>query len=107
MGPEEINPVGNSLYESFHGTKPNLRKIKYTPPKSGEKLLAIGRVLEVTYAPYGSSTRKGIAYRHRYGDTGQTIIPGRPLLAVSQNGKRFYLIPSGSKAHFTSRGITG
>jgi len=100
--------TGNpSLYKSFHGSVPNVIKISYTPPKPGEKLVSIGMIEEIVYQPFGSSKRKNTIYSHKSGDTGANVLPGKMILATSQDGKRFYLLKGSSKAVFSERGIVG
>ena len=98
------NPA--SLYQRFHGTPPaKVLKVKFSPPKPGEKLVAIGFLEEVVYKPFGSSQRRGQLFHHQMGDTGNGINPERPILAVSQDGKRLYIIKNKAKTRMTERGI--
>ena len=101
--PEE-NP-NTSLYTAFHGSKPQLRRVRFQSPKPNETLVAIGRITQINYRPYGSSGRKGVEYTHTMGDTGSSINPEKPVLAVSQDGKRFYIIRDKARTHFSARGI--
>ena len=100
----------SNLYEKFHGTPPKtVKRVKVATPKEGEKLVAIGRLIELTYEPFGSSKRKGVHYVHEMGDEGEgKRSSGETILAVSQDGQNFYLIKSnGSRTRFSERGILG
>jgi len=96
-----------TLYERFHGNPPaNLKRVVVATPKEGEKLVAVGRIIEIVYEPFGSSKRKGIHFVHTMGDLGGgRFNREKPILAVSQDGKSFYIIKDRALTHFTERGI--
>ena len=95
----------SELYQAFHGANPKVRRVRYVPPK--EPLVAIGYITDITYLPYGSSKRKGTAYQHLWGDTGSKVLREKPILAVSQDGRNFYILRNRSSARFSERGIIG
>ena len=99
----------SDLYEKFHGAPPKtLKRVRVATPKEGEKLVAIGRLIELVYEPFGSSKRKGVQYVHEMGDEGEgKHNPEKPILAVSQDGKDLYIIKNGAKTRFSGRGILG
>ena len=101
------NPT--SLYRSFHGANPkNVRKVSLKLPKKGEKLVKIGRLVEVVYIPESPSKRKGTAYQHSFGDTGESMmLPDKPILAVSADGKQLFILNDKSHPKFGGRGIVG
>lgn len=99
------NPI--SLYQKFHGNPPaRRRKVNVPMPKKGTVLTVLGRMPEIRYTPYNPSQYAGTTFRHKWGDTGRVMLPGKPLLAT--DGKDFYIIKDGkSAAKFTERGIIG
>ena len=102
------NPIKSNLYEKFHQAKPaSIRKVMYQEPKDGERLVMIGRISQINYIPNENSKHKGTEFYHKTGDIGTKILPHKPILAVSEDGKRFYIIPDKSTAKFTDRGIIG
>lgn len=104
----EPNPVGISLYSSFHGNPPaRLRRIKVAWPKKGEKLVKIGRLVRVNYVPEWPSTRRGTEFYHRMGDTGARILKNKPILATREDGTGLFIIPDKAQTRFSRRGIVG
>ena len=95
------NPT--SLYQAFHGANPGkIRKVKIEVPK---RLIKIGRLISLDYEPENPSKRKGIRYTHKFGDTGERMLPEKPLLAASKDGKQLFIVNDGSSTHFSERGI--
>ena len=96
------NPI--SLYQAFHGALPKrIRKVKFELPKG--RLVKIGRLISLDYAPENPSRHVGVRYTHKFGDTGRVILPDKPLLVTDSKGKNLYIIKDGAKTHFTERGI--
>jgi len=102
------NGRGEKLYEDFHGNAPTGRRVKVNLIKPGEKVVAIGKLKEIVYVPYGSSKRKGDAYSHEAGDTGTKVLRTKSILVTDVSGKKFGIIPD-KKMHFSKegRGIIG
>ncbi len=94
------------MYEKFHGTQPRRRRIVHEPelPRS---LAVIGRIIEIVYEPPSYSGKGGHEYSHAWGDTGSMMLPDKPLLAVSPDGKSLYIIRDKSKFYVDERGIVG
>ena len=99
------NPEG--LYQQFHGNPPKARRVKARVPNKGEKLIAIGKLVSVEYQPYGSSKRQRVHYTHNFGDTGDEMLPDKPILATGANGKGLYIIEDKASPFFSNRGIIG
>ena len=95
------------LYESFHGNPPKTRKLKIGVPEPGEKIISIGKLINLEYLPYGSSKYKKTQFTHKLGDDGTKILPNKPILAVSEDGKQLYVINDKSKYKFGENGIVG
>jgi len=95
------------LYESFHGNPPKTRKLKIGVPEPGEKIISIGKLINLEYLPYGSSKYKKTQFTHKLGDDGTKILPNKPILAVSEDGKQLYIINDKSKYKFGENGIVG
>lgn len=109
INPMKKNPISSSLYEDFHGMKPQKRTpIKFVNP-TGE-LIKIGKVSRIDYVPGENSQHVGINFFHKTGDTGDKKLKSNWILAVDKSGKHFYLIKedeSSSYPVFTGRGIIG
>ena len=101
----KTNPTG--LYSAFHGAQPKVLKVKFTPPKPGEKLTMIGRLKAVEYEPEPPSKRAGTRFRHESGDTGRQVLKDHPILAVDKTGKQLYIINDKARPRFGKRGIVG
>jgi len=95
------------LYESFHGNPPKTRKLKIGVPEPGEKIIAIGRLHSLEYKPYGSSQHKKTLFSHKLGDDGNKVLPNKPILAVSEDGKQLFVVNDKSSYNFGERGIVG
>jgi len=96
------------LYESFHGNpSQRKRKLKIQVPEKGEKLIAIGRLINLEYSPYGSSQYKKTHFTHKLGDNGNKILPNKPILAVSEDGKQLFIVNDKSFYKFGKQGIVG
>jgi len=99
------NPDPKSLYQSFHGVAPTrTRKVSLPRPKGS--LTVIGRLEQLEYTPYPPSRRAGKRFYHRLGDTGDRMLPNRPVLASDSAGN-LYIIPDKARPTFGSRGIVG
>lgn len=97
------NPDG--LYEAFHGTQPTRRRVEVAIPDKSKPLTAVGKIEEIVYCPYGNSQLRGRHYSHKFGDTGDKMLKGRPILATQ--GKHFFFVDEPKALHFSSRGIIG
>ena len=98
----------SDLYSAFHGSNPKARKVTYEAPVGN--LVAIGKLAEIVYIPYGSSRRKGVAYSHKSGDLGYKVLKTNLLLVTDSLGKNFYLIKENTRSKwpvFSDRGILG
>jgi len=104
-----VNPLGASLYESFHGVPPKVKRaINFTPPKG--VLLKVGEVSRIDYVPGVNSKFHNTNFYHKAGDKGYETVKSNWILATDANGKNFYLLKNDSKSSFpkfTSRGIIG
>jgi len=104
--PEEINPHRNplSLYQSFHGANPKgTRRINFSVPT---RLVKIGRLKSLIYAPESPSKHVGTHFSHKFGDYGYKFVRGQePVLAVSEDGKQLMIV--NGKYVFGDRGIVG
>ena len=105
----EPNMRNPNLYKSFHGNPPqNVRAVNLPVPKKGEHLIAIGKAVSIVYTPYSSSKLSGKHFEHKFGDTGERMLPERPILATDKRGKALYLIPESRRyPRMTRRGIVG
>ena len=99
------NPDAKALYQSFHGVPP-MQSRKVSVPKPSGELTAIGRLVQVEYEPQPPSKRSGVRFYHKLGDTGERVLPDKPVLASDTNGNLF-IIPDRSRPKFGSRGIIG
>jgi len=102
------NPTAPSLYEAFHGNPPHTsRKLAVRWPNAGEPMLAIGKLIEVRYKPYGSSKRSNTIFFHKLGDDGERVAPDKPILATTADGKGLFILSDKADPTFTERGIIG
>ena len=99
-----VNP--NGLFQSFHGVPPKgTRSVNVREPK---RLIKLGRLTRINYAPESPSTLTGTEYTHRFGDRGYTFDgKNKPVLAVSQDGRQLVIVNDKSTYKFNSRGIIG
>lgn len=106
LGETKTNPT--RLYEKFHGTSPRrLRKVSFRNPKPGEKVVKVGRLVELVYHPEPPSKRSGSQYIHSFGDYGFKFKNVQPVLAVSNDGKQLYIINDKASPKFGEKGIVG
>ena len=99
---EGKNPI--SLYQSFHGNPPGrIRKVKFAMPRG--RLVKIGRLLSLDYAPENPSRHQGVRYTHRFGDTGEGMLPEKPILCTDSKGRNLFILKDGAQTHFSERGI--
>jgi hypothetical protein len=100
------NPT--NLYSRFHGTPPlRTRPVSYKQPSAGERLVKIGRIVEIVYHPEPPSQHSKSLYSHKFGDYGDRMGKNKPILAVSQDGKQLYIINDAANPIFGERGIVG
>ena len=69
-------------------------------PDSGETMVAIGRLTELRYKPYGSSNRSNTIFFHKLGDTGEKTLPDKPILATTADGKGLFILQDKAKPVF-------
>lgn len=102
FGAMKRNPV--SLYNAFHGSPPKgVRRMTFNPPK---RVLKIGKLVSLQYAPEPPSQRAGSRFEHTFGDYGYKFKKGQePVLAVSEDGKTLMILEG--KYTFGERGIVG
>jgi hypothetical protein len=102
------NP-SSSLYESFHGMPPKVkRKVHYTNPKG--TLLSIGTVTRIDYIPGKNSKHRNITFYHKSGDTGEEKLKSNWILATDAKGENFFLLKKDESSkfpRFSDRGILG
>jgi len=106
-GRKKNNPVGNNLYESFHGVAPiRKRKVYYeAPPK---ELICIGELSQINYKPVRGK-HQNTEFYHKSGDTGERMLKTNLILATDKGGKNLYLLKKSKNGYprFTNRGIIG
>ena len=98
------------LYEKFHGRQPTKsRKISFEPPNPKQPLIKLGRMSQINYVPEFPSSRVGVEYYHKSGDTGYKTLKSNLILATDLKGKNLYLIRDGKSKYpiVTGRGIIG
>ena len=105
LGAKESNP----LYEDFHGAKPKLRTVEVATPDPKKHGVAVGKATAIEYEPYGSSNLRGKAFRHEFGDTGNKMLKGKPILMTQETKsgkvKHFFFADEPKALHFSDRGI--
>jgi len=103
------HPRINPLYEDFHGAKPKLRTVEVATPDPKKHGVAVGKATAIEYEPYGSSNLRGKAFRHEFGDTGNKMLKGKPILMTQETksgkGKHFFFADEPKALHFSDRGI--
>ena len=104
------NPDNDGLYEQFHGV-PSVRNVPvyYDPPKKGEKLIKIGRLVQIDYVPERGQ-HQGTQFYHKSGDLGHKKIKSNAILCTNQAGTQLYLVREDKNVKFpvfSERGILG
>ena len=104
LGLMSKNPGG--LFQSFHGVpSKGTRSVNIREPK---RLIKLGRLTRINYAPESPSTLAGREYTHSFGDFGHVFKgKNKPVLAVSEDGKQLVVVNDKSTYTFNSRGIVG
>lgn len=98
----------SKLYKEFHGNPPaRVRRVKLRVPKKGDRLVMLGRLIEIVYAPQYTSKLKGKVYIHKMGDTGTMVLKHKPILATGEDGRGLYILEDKSSPKVTRRGIEG
>lgn len=106
FNPSRRNPTGGGLFQKFHGANPTTRQVEFNPPK-GKKLIKIGRIVSVVYEPEPPSKLSGKQFEHKWGDTGDKMLPHRPLFCTDISGKNFFIVNDKARPYFNERGVIG